>query len=139
VVLRDSISEWVAALAIVATVCEAIALEVRHGQRTEVRELSEAFGSGQKGSSAMPHKKNPIRSERIAGLGPRGARRRRPGDGGHPALARARHLALLHRAGVPARRRDHHRLPAAPDHRAWWRTWWWTPTGCAPTWSRPAG
>ncbi|SNX95448.1 adenylosuccinate lyase [Geodermatophilus sabuli] len=68
VVLRDSVSEWVAALAIIATVCETVALEVRHGQRTEVRELSEAFGSGQKGSSAMPHKKNPIRSERIAGL-----------------------------------------------------------------------
>src|SRR6185312_10516558 len=68
VVLRDSISEWVAALAIMVTVCETVALEVRHGQRTEVRELSEAFGSGQKGSSAMPHKKNPIRSERIAGL-----------------------------------------------------------------------
>jgi adenylosuccinate lyase len=68
VVIRDSISEWVSALAIIATVCEAIALEVRHGQRTEVRELAEAFGSGQKGSSAMPHKKNPIQSERIAGL-----------------------------------------------------------------------
>jgi adenylosuccinate lyase len=68
VVIRDSISEWVAALAIIATVCETIALEVRHGQRTEVRELAEPFGSGQKGSSAMPHKKNPIRSERIAGL-----------------------------------------------------------------------
>jgi adenylosuccinate lyase len=68
VVLRDSVSEWVACLAIIATVCETVALEVRHGQRTEVRELSEAFGSGQKGSSAMPHKKNPIRSERIAGL-----------------------------------------------------------------------
>jgi adenylosuccinate lyase len=68
VVIRDSISEWVAALAIIATVCETVALEVRHGQRTEVRELAEPFGSGQKGSSAMPHKKNPIRSERIAGL-----------------------------------------------------------------------
>ena len=68
VVIRDSIGEWVSALAVLATVCEAVALEVRHGQRTEVRELSEAFGSGQKGSSAMPHKKNPIRSERIAGL-----------------------------------------------------------------------
>ncbi|MGH8869507.1 MAG: adenylosuccinate lyase [Actinomycetes bacterium] len=68
VVIRDGISEWVSALAIVATVCEAVALEVRHGQRTEVRELSEAFGSGQKGSSAMPHKKNPILSERICGL-----------------------------------------------------------------------
>jgi adenylosuccinate lyase len=49
-------------------VCEAVALEVRHGQRTEVRELAEPFRSGQKGSSAMPHKKNPIRSERISGL-----------------------------------------------------------------------
>jgi adenylosuccinate lyase len=58
----------VSALAVIATVCEAFALEVRHGQRTEVRELSEPFGKGQKGSSAMPHKKNPIASERIAGL-----------------------------------------------------------------------
>lgn len=68
VVIRDGISEWVSALAVLATVCEAFALEVRHGQRTEVRELWEPFGKGQKGSSAMPHKKNPIASERIAGL-----------------------------------------------------------------------
>ena len=68
VVLRDGVSEWVSALAVMATVLEAIALEVRHGQRTEVRELSEAFGKGQKGSSVMPHKKNPIISERIAGM-----------------------------------------------------------------------
>jgi adenylosuccinate lyase len=68
VVIRDGIASWVAALAGLATVCEAIALEVRHGQRTEVRELSEPFGKGQKGSSAMPHKKNPIMSERIAGM-----------------------------------------------------------------------
>jgi adenylosuccinate lyase len=68
VVLRDGIAEWVSALAILATVCEAVALEVRHGQRTEVRETSEPFGAGQKGSSAMPHKRNPVMSERIAGL-----------------------------------------------------------------------
>jgi adenylosuccinate lyase len=68
VVIRDGISEWVSALAVLATVCEAIALEVRHGQRTEVRELAEPFGSGQKGSSAMPHKRNPILCERICGL-----------------------------------------------------------------------
>jgi adenylosuccinate lyase len=68
VVMRDGIAEWVGALALAATVCEAIALEVRLGQRTEVRELAEPFGRGQKGSSAMPHKKNPVRSERIAGL-----------------------------------------------------------------------
>ncbi len=68
VVIRDGVSEWVSALAIVATVCDAIALEVRHGQRTEVRELEEPFGKGQKGSSAMPHKRNPILCERICGL-----------------------------------------------------------------------
>jgi adenylosuccinate lyase len=68
VILRDGISEWVSALAVMATVLEAIALEIRHGQRTEVRELWEPFGKGQKGSSAMPHKKNPIVSERVAGL-----------------------------------------------------------------------
>jgi len=68
VVMRDGIAEWVGALALAATVCEAVAVEVRHGQRTEVRELAEPFRTGQKGSSAMPHKKNPIRSERIAGL-----------------------------------------------------------------------
>jgi adenylosuccinate lyase len=68
VVMRDGIAEWVNALALAATVCEAVALEVRHGQRTEVAEVAEAFGAGQKGSSAMPHKKNPIRSERICGL-----------------------------------------------------------------------
>src|ERR1700757_2431270 len=67
-VMRDGIAEWVSALAVLATVCEAIALEVRHEQRTEVRELAEPFRAGQKGSSAMPHKKNPIRSERICGL-----------------------------------------------------------------------
>ena len=68
VVMRDGMAEWVGALALAATVCEAVALEVRHGQRTEVRELAEPFRSGQKGSSSMPHKKNPIRAERIAGL-----------------------------------------------------------------------
>jgi adenylosuccinate lyase len=68
VVMRDGIAEWVSALAVLATVCEAVAIEVRHGQRTEVRELAEPFRSGQKGSSSMPHKKNPIRAERISGI-----------------------------------------------------------------------
>ena len=68
VVLRDGISEWVSVMALISTVCEAIALEVRLGQQTELGELAEPFGRGQKGSSAMPHKKNPVRAERIAGL-----------------------------------------------------------------------
>jgi adenylosuccinate lyase len=68
VVLRDGVAEWVSVLALIASVCDAIALEIRHGQRTEVAELAEPFGSGQKGSSAMPHKRNPVRAERINGL-----------------------------------------------------------------------
>ncbi len=68
VVMRDGIAEWVCVLALIATVCEAVALEIRHGQRTELRELAEPFSAGQKGSSAMPHKRNPMRSERICGL-----------------------------------------------------------------------
>ena len=68
VVFRDGIAEWIGVVAVAASVCEAIALEIRHGQRTEVRELAEPFRAGQKGSSSMPHKKNPVRSERIGGL-----------------------------------------------------------------------
>jgi adenylosuccinate lyase len=68
VVLRDGIAEWVSVLALIASVCDAIAVEIRHGQRTEVGELAEPFGAGQKGSSSMPHKRNPIRAERISGL-----------------------------------------------------------------------
>ena len=68
VVFRDGIGEWVSATALVASVCEAVALEIRLGQQTELSELAEPFGRGQKGSSAMPHKKNPVRAERICGL-----------------------------------------------------------------------
>jgi adenylosuccinate lyase len=68
VVLRDGIGEWVSVMALISTVCEAVALEVRLGQQTELGELAESFGRGQKGSSSMPHKKNPIRAERICGL-----------------------------------------------------------------------
>jgi adenylosuccinate lyase len=68
VVLRDRLADWTWTLALLATVCEAFALEVRHGQRTEVGELAEPFGAGQKGSSAMPHKRNPVGAERICGL-----------------------------------------------------------------------
>src|SRR5580698_1922400 len=68
VVFRDGISEWASVLALVASVCEAVAIEIRLGQQTEISELAESFGQGQKGSSSMPHKKNPVRSERISGL-----------------------------------------------------------------------
>jgi adenylosuccinate lyase len=68
VIQRDRHAAFVAALALATALCEKIALEVRHLQRTEVREAQEYFSKSQKGSSAMPHKKNPITSEQICGL-----------------------------------------------------------------------
>ena len=68
VIQRDRHAFFVSVLALVTALCEKIALEVRHLQRTEVREAQEYFAKGQKGSSAMPHKKNPINSEQICGL-----------------------------------------------------------------------
>ena len=68
VIQRDRYAEYLCALAIVAATLEKIALQVRHWQRTEVREAQEKFKTGQKGSSAMPHKRNPILSERICGM-----------------------------------------------------------------------
>ena len=65
---RDRHAELLAALALVAASLEKFALEIRHLARTEVREVEEPFRAGQKGSSAMPHKRNPIVSERICGL-----------------------------------------------------------------------
>jgi adenylosuccinate lyase len=68
VISRDRHAAYISALALVAALLEKIALEVRHLQRTEVREAEEAFSAGQKGSSAMPHKRNPITCEQICGL-----------------------------------------------------------------------
>jgi adenylosuccinate lyase len=65
---RDRHAEYMAALAITGSSLEKFATEVRHLARTEVREVEEPFGAGQKGSSAMPHKRNPIISERVCGL-----------------------------------------------------------------------
>src|SRR5207237_6520340 len=65
---RDRHAEVLAALAVAASSLDKFALEIRHLARTEVREVEEPFGAGQKGSSAMPHQRNPIISERICGL-----------------------------------------------------------------------
>ena len=65
---RDRHAELLSALALLAASLERFALEIRHLARTEVREVEEPFGTGQKGSSAMPHKRNPIVSERLCGL-----------------------------------------------------------------------
>jgi len=68
VIQRDRYAEYLCTLGIIASSLEKIALQVRHWQRTEVREAQEKFKTGQKGSSAMPHKRNPILSERICGM-----------------------------------------------------------------------
>jgi adenylosuccinate lyase len=68
IIQRDRYAEYFAALAIAASSIEKFALEIRHLQRTEVREAEEGFAAGQKGSSAMPHKRNPILSENLCGL-----------------------------------------------------------------------
>ncbi len=68
VIQRDRHAAYISTLAIIASTLDKIAVEVRHLQRTEVREAQEYFSEKQKGSSAMPHKKNPITSEQISGL-----------------------------------------------------------------------
>jgi len=68
VISRDRHAAYISALALVTATLEKIALEIRHLQRTEVREAEEPFAKGQKGSSAMPHKRNPIVCEQICGL-----------------------------------------------------------------------
>jgi adenylosuccinate lyase len=68
VIQRDRHAEYFSALALIGSSIEKCALEIRHLQRTEVREAEEPFTAGQKGSSAMPHKRNPILSENLTGL-----------------------------------------------------------------------
>jgi adenylosuccinate lyase len=68
VIQRDRHAEYLCALAICASSLDAIATEIRHLARTEVREVQEPFATGQKGSSAMPHKRNPVVCERVSGL-----------------------------------------------------------------------
>ena len=68
VVQRDRHAEFLSAIALTATSIEKFAVEIRHLQRTEVGEVEEPFGKGQKGSSAMPHKKNPIGCEQMSGM-----------------------------------------------------------------------
>jgi adenylosuccinate lyase len=68
VLQRDRHAHYLSVLALIGATLEKMAVEVRHLQRSEVREVEEAFGSGQKGSSAMPHKRNPIGSENVTGI-----------------------------------------------------------------------
>ena len=91
IVQRDRHAQYLTTLALVGATCEKIATEIRHLQRTEVLEAEEPFHEGQKGSSAMPHKRNPVVCERIVGL----ARLLR----GH-ALAAMENIALWHERDI---------------------------------------
>ena len=120
VVPRDRHAELLEAIALAGAGLERFATEIRHLQRTEVREVEEPFRAGaQKGSSAMPHKRNPIMCERIVGIARllRGYAQAGPRERG--ALARARHLALVGRAGerCPTRR-------SCSTTRSTWRSAW---------------
>ena len=98
VIPRDRHAMFFATLGVIASSIENVAIEIRHMQRTEVLEAEEFFSPGQKGSSAMPHKRNPVLTENLTGPRPAGARDRGAGAGERGALARARHLAFLGRA-----------------------------------------
>ncbi len=91
VIQRDRHAEYFLTLALIGASIEKVALEIRHLQRTEVREAEELFAAGQKGSSAMPHKRNPVLSENLCGL----ARLLR----GH-ALAALENVALWHERDI---------------------------------------
>ncbi len=91
VLQRDRHAHYLAALAIAAASLETVALEIRHLQRTEVREAEEPFAAGQRGSSAMPHKRNPVSCEQVCGL----ARLVRTN-----ALAAVENMALWHERDI---------------------------------------
>ena len=117
VLQRDRHAEVMATLAILGAGLETFAVEVRALQKTEVREVEEPFGEKQKGSSAMPHKRNPVGCEQVTGLA-RLLRANAHGRAGeHRALARARHQPLLGGARDRARQLPGPRPHAAPLHR----------------------
>ena len=133
VIQRDRHAELLAALAIAAASLEKFALEIRGLQKTEIGEVEEPFAKGQKGSSAMPHKRNPIGCEQVGGPGAAAARQRDGGDRERGAVARARHLALVGRAGHPARQLHRARPHAAALHADRRGAWSSIPSACART------
>ena len=111
---RDRHAMFFATLGVIASSIERLATEIRHLQRTEVLEAEEYFSPGQKGSSAMPHKRNPVLSENLTGLARMVRGYVTAGAGECRAVARARHLPFVGRAVHRARRDDHARFRARP-------------------------
>ena len=114
IIPRDRHAMFFATLGVIASSVERLATEIRHLQRTEVGEAEEFFSAGQKGSSAMPHKRNPVLTENLTGLARlvRGYAPARHGKCG--ALARARYLSFLGRTLDRAGRNRDPRLCAGP-------------------------
>ena len=136
VIQRDRHAYYLSVLAVAASTLDKIATEIRHLQRTEVREAAEFFSEKQKGSSAMPHKRNPVTCEQISGL----ARLVRSN-----AQAALENVALWHERDI-----SHSSVERVilPDSTTWWTTcstrpptlstrWWSIPSACLPT-CRPA-
>ena len=115
---RDRHAEYLSVLALVGSSLERFATEIRHLQRSEVGEARESFGKGQKGSSAMPHKRNPIASENVTGLARLLRGYASVGLREHRTVARTRYLALIGGASGLARRLDSTRLRLGPDDQA---------------------
>ena len=103
IVQRDRHAAFLAAIAVTGGTLERFAVEIRNLQHTEIGEVQEPFRTGQTGSSAMPHKRNPILSERLTGLSRDPARLRPERPGGPGAVARTGHQPLLGRAHRAAR------------------------------------
>ena len=112
VIPRDRHAMYFATLGVVAASVERLATEIRHLQRTEVLEAEEFFSEGQKGSSAMPHKRNPVLSENLTGLSRMVRAYVTPAMENVVLVARARYLALLRRAHDRTRRHRDARLCA---------------------------
>ena len=117
IVQRDRHAALLTAIAILGGSLERFATEIRNLQHTEIGEVRSRSGPARRARRAMPHKRNPILSERIAGPRPPAARLRPDGARGPAAVARARHQPLVGRARHPARRDDPPRLHARPDGR----------------------
>ncbi len=137
IVQRDRHAAYFTALALLAGGVERLCLELRHLQRTEVREVEEGFGKGQKGSSAMPHKKNPISAENLTGL----SRLVRSNS-----LAAMEDMALCLSATSPISAWNGSSCPIPPSlsitcwpgSPASSSAWWSMPTQCAATWTPPS-
>ena len=116
IIQRDRHAELLCALAVTAASLERFAFEIRGLQKTEIGEVEEPFDKGQKGSSAMPHKRNPIGCEQVTGLARLVRGNAVVGARERGALARTRHLALFGRARHPARQLRRAGSLAAPLH-----------------------